>query len=62
MNYHENYNILIPTVTYINKTFNVVRKLVNNETYIGDVTGIAQWFYQNIDINANNILITIFGL
>ena len=61
MNYHENYNILIPTVTYISKTYSVVRKLVKNELYTGDVTGIAQWFYQNIDINANNILITIFG-
>ena len=55
------YNISVPTITYVNKTYNVVREKIINKIYLGDVSGIALWFYQTQNIHVDNIKIIIYG-
>ena len=55
------YNISVPTITYINKTYNVVREKIQNKIYLGDVSGLALWFYQTQNIHVDNIKIIIYG-
>jgi len=54
------YNISIPVITNVNKTYTVERKRVNNTSYSGDISGIALWFYSH-NIEVDNINIIIYG-
>ena len=51
------YNISIPVMTHVNKTYTVDRRKVRNTSYSGDISGIALWFYQTQNIDIDNITI-----
>ena len=61
MDTKESYDIIIPITFPFKKTYNVIRKKFNGESYRGDVSGIANWFYNAIDNRPDNITITIDG-
>ena len=45
----------------VTKNYSVNRISVRGGTYNGDSSGLAQWYYTNIDPTSNNIIIHIHG-
>ena len=55
------YNISIPVMTSVNKRYTIDRRKVRNTSYLGDISGIALWFYQTQNIDIDNINIIVYG-
>ena len=50
-------NVYVP----VTKNYSVSRISVKGDKYKGDCSGLAWWFYTNIDPNTDNIVIHIHG-